>query len=233
MRPAVIAHRGASAARQENTLDAFRHAAELGADWIELDVRLNSAADLVIHHDPTLADGTVIAAMQPADQPEWMPTLGESLDAAQPMKVNIEIKNGPDEPGHDSSNAIVALVAAVARELRPADDLLVTSFNRSTVDLMGEVAPEIPRGLLTYQEAPSAQHLAELAAAGYVAINPWYPFVTQEVIAMAHDAGLLVNTWTVDDPEIMASLTSWGIDGIVTNVPDLGRTIVDGNHPQS
>jgi glycerophosphoryl diester phosphodiesterase len=58
-------------------------------------------------------------------------------------------------------------------------------------------------------------------AHGHRALHPWYGWVTEELIAAAHAQDVVVNTWTVDDPEVMARFAGWGIDGIVTNVPDV------------
>ncbi len=81
-RPQVFAHRGASAARPENTLDAFRHARELGADWVELDVRAHRATTrFVVHHDAHLPDGRALGRPRSAELPASVPTLDEALDA--------------------------------------------------------------------------------------------------------------------------------------------------------
>ena len=59
----MIAHRGASAAAPENTVEAFRLAGELGADWVELDARLGGDGVVVVHHDACLTDGRVISTV--------------------------------------------------------------------------------------------------------------------------------------------------------------------------
>ena len=66
----VIAHRGASAVARENTLEAFRLAAELGADWVELDARRTADGHVVVHHDAELADGRVICLLPRAELPD-------------------------------------------------------------------------------------------------------------------------------------------------------------------
>jgi len=60
-----------------------------------------------------------------------------------------------------------------------------------------------------------------IAAAGHQAIHPHHAMVTSDLVDAAHGAGLLLNTWTVDDVDRMLELAAWGVDGIVTNVPDL------------
>ena len=89
----VLAHRGASATHTENTLDAFRAARDQGAHGIELDVRRTADGILVIHHDALVDDGRAIGTTDYADLPDHLPTLGESLDVAEGLCVNIEVKN--------------------------------------------------------------------------------------------------------------------------------------------
>ena len=64
-------------------------------------------------------------------------------------------------------------------------------------------------------------------AGGHRAVNPWDPFVTPELVDRAHGAGIEVHTWTVDDPHRMAALVAMGVDGIITNVPDVARGVLD------
>jgi glycerophosphoryl diester phosphodiesterase len=68
--------------------------------------------------------------------------------------------------------------------------------------------------------------LAVAVEHGHGALHPWYGWATEEVIVAAHEVGVKVNAWTVDDPEVMAQLAGWGIDGIVTNVPDVALEVL-------
>ena len=120
---AVIAHRGASRAERENTLAAFRRAGEMGADAVELDVRRTADGVLVVHHNPGLDDGRVIATMQHGELPAHVPTLTDALDACAGMWVNVEIKNDPTEPDFDPTDSIadetMALLRRMVELLRP------------------------------------------------------------------------------------------------------------------
>ena len=234
-RPLVIGHRGASEARPENTVEAFRHAAELGADWVELDVRRTADDALVIHHDAVLPDGRVIVELAAAELPATVATLAEALAACAGMGVNIEIKNVRPDPDFDPGDRVAG---AVAELLLAGDvlgdialvDILVTSFNPRTVAVMGELAPSVRTGQLLFDlSAPevAAAAVARAAADGHVSINPWDPFVDEALMARAGDAGLLVYPWTVDDPDRMRALIDLGVAGIITNVPDVARAIVD------
>src|SRR3954451_1790565 len=103
---AIIAHRGASAAFAENTVEAFRGAAALGANWVELDVRRTADGALAVHHDAHLPDGRAIVDMLAADLPEPVPSLSEALDACAPLGVNVEIKNSPQDVDFDGGAAL-------------------------------------------------------------------------------------------------------------------------------
>ena len=96
--PLVIAHRGASSDRPENTLEAFTEARFQGADWVELDVRRSVDGVLVVHHDAHLADGRLIRETAADNLPRTVPSLAESLEAGEGMGVIIESMLLPGEP---------------------------------------------------------------------------------------------------------------------------------------
>jgi len=100
----VISHRGAPrpGAWRENTIRAFEHARELGADGVELDVRLTRDGSLVVHHDAELSaedGGAVIGAVRRDDLPDWLPDLQSVLRACVGMLVDVELKLEPPTPG--------------------------------------------------------------------------------------------------------------------------------------
>ena len=97
----VVAHRGASAAALENTVEAFCRARDLGADWVELDVRRTADGVAVVHHDAHLPDGRRIGGLHAVDLPSHVPGLAEALEACDGMGVVVEIKNLPDDPDFD------------------------------------------------------------------------------------------------------------------------------------
>src|SRR3954452_22090130 len=93
----IFAHRGASARYTENTVSAFQGARDLGADWVELDVRRTADGSLAVHHDAHLPDGRRIVELHAADLPDTVPDLAGALDACEPLGVNVEIKNLPGD----------------------------------------------------------------------------------------------------------------------------------------
>ena len=154
-RPLVIGHRGASAARPENTVDAFPHAAELGADWVELDVRRTADDALVIHHDALLPDGRTIVELTAAELPPSVASLDDAMAACAGMGVNVEIKNVPDDPDWDPDDRIAREVAELL--LEPPSGwridltrILVTSFDPRTVGVVRSRSATIPTGQLVF-----------------------------------------------------------------------------------
>lgn len=221
----VVAHRGASGAHPPgNTIDAFRAAGPLGAGWVELDVHLSADGEVVVHHDPVLADGRDIGDLLAGDLPAGVPLLGPVLEVCRGLGVNVEIK--PDGPiGHRA--ALIAGVIDLMEGLEAAR-ALVTSFEREIIDEVRRRRPSLPTGFLMFEVRDVDRQLSELADAGHSAVNPWDPLVNDAFMAAARRAGLSVNVWTVDDPERMRMLLDLGVDGIITNHPDVARAIVDG-----
>jgi glycerophosphoryl diester phosphodiesterase len=212
----VIAHRGASRLERENTVAAFRRAAELGADMVELDVRRSADGVLVVHHDAHLGDGRAVSATA---------ALEAALDACAGMAVNIEIKNDPAEPGFEADRALSDDVAAAVAARGDTERVLVSSFDRPSLDRLRAVAdPPIATAWLV--TAPPADAVDTLVAGGHQALHPWWQAVDRSLVERCHTAGLAVNVWTCDDAAAMGRLAGWGVDGICTNVPDVAVAVL-------
>ena len=223
----IIAHRGASRAEEENTLAAFRRAGEQGADGVELDVRRTADDRLVVHHDAALPDGRVIRATASDDLPDRVPTLAAALDACTGMFVNIEIKNGPDDPDFDPTEWVAHRVIADLVARTPHSRWLISSFRLETVDVCRQLLPTVPTAWLV---GPATDEvIATCARHGHAAVHPWDRHLTFEAVRAAHAVGIAVNTWTCDDPDRMRELIGWGVDGICTNVPDVGLAVRRGS----
>ncbi len=219
----IIAHRGASAAEPENTLAAFRRAAELGSDGVELDVRRTGDGELVVHHDPRLPDGRVVRATAASDLPPDVPTLDAALDACAGMFVNIEIKNDPSEPDFDRSEWVAHRVCTTLTRRGEGQRWLISSFRSETVAVCRLVLPSVRTAWLVDSFDPDV--IALCAAAGHAAVHPAVATVDQAALRRAHAAGLAVNVWTCDDPARIGELIAWGVDGICTNVPDVALAV--------
>ncbi len=228
--PTVIAHRGAREAAKENTLPAFRMARELGADWVELDVRRTADGVVVVHHDAHLEDGRMLAQLNSDELPEFVPSLAEALEECHGMGVNIEIKNLPSDPDYDADHLVSDAVAGLVLAYLGPERALVSSFNIDTLDRLHGVDPTIPLAYL-YDIGEPASAVARACAHEMSAIHPYDPLVTASLVERAQDEGLQVNVWTVNDAQRMETLVGYGVDGICTDVPDVARTIVDRQTP--
>jgi glycerophosphoryl diester phosphodiesterase len=222
----VIAHRGASTAFPENTIAAFEGARRLGADWVELDARRSGDGGLIVHHDAHLGDGSALVDLVREAIPPSIPDLDAALDACRPLGVNIEIKNLPGDPDFDVSERVAAAVVELLDRRGGTEPVLVSSFNLDTVDRVRALDPSVPTAWLRFEMGDVAEVIERTAERGHAALHPWDPFVDGALVALAHEAGLAVNTWTVDDPDRMRALVALGVDGIVTNVPDVARRVV-------
>ncbi|MEJ5310375.1 MAG: glycerophosphodiester phosphodiesterase family protein [Anaerolineae bacterium] len=228
-RPFVLGHRGASHAAPQNTLAAFRKAADVGADGIELDVHLSrDGVPVVIHNDSvdattdghglvremTLAQlkaldaGTHFAA---AFAGERIPTLEEVLaEVGARLLINIELKAG-------QTAALVPAVVDLVRRMGMTTRVWFSSFKPYALYRARALAPEIPCGLLYGPLNPGTLLLRPFTP--HEALHPHKDMLTAHAIRRAHDRGLRVFTWTLDDPGVARKLAAWGIDGIITNEP--------------
>jgi glycerophosphoryl diester phosphodiesterase len=229
VRPLVLAHRGARRAAPENTLDAFARAAALGADGVELDVRRSADGGLVVHHDPTTASGTWVAssptAALRASHP-GIPTLAEALDACAGLLVNVEIKNSPLEPGFDREEGAADAVVALLDARGGRDRVIVSSFQFPTIARVRAASASVATGLLTVTRA-DVRLLDRIVERGHQAIHPGRRAMSrrrsEQVVADAHERGLQVNVWTVNAPVTIRRLADAGVDGLITDVPDVAR----------
>ncbi len=224
----VIAHRGASAAAPENTVEAFALARQLGADWVELDARRTHDDRVVVHHDAHLADGRAVVGLDRADLPPSVCDLAVALDACAGMSVNIEIKNWPGEVDFDPTFSVADQVVREVQGRASHREVLISCFHQPTLDHVRAADGAVPTAFLHHVSDQDWSALAsEVAGAGHVALHPWDGVVDATYLAAARAHGLEVNVWTVDDPDRMAALVGLGVDGLCTNVPDVARRVVD------
>jgi glycerophosphoryl diester phosphodiesterase len=164
------------------------------------------------------------AALRDA-RPE-LATLAEALDACRGLVVNAEVKCLPWEPDSDADGSVMRATIDAVREHDGM--MIVSSFDITAVDRARELAPEIATAWLTHgQEVAKAAEIT--AAHGHPWLNADGVAALEAGaagIARAHDAGLLVGTWTVDDPDAARRLADAGVDVIITNVPDVVLAVV-------
>jgi glycerophosphoryl diester phosphodiesterase len=224
----LIAHRGFAVDARENTLEAYAAAQNAGADWIELDVRRTSDDVLVVHHDAHLSDGRVIVELAAEELPPHVPTLVDVFEACPDLGINVEIKNSPGDPDYDESSVASVAVAGLVAAYRSPADVLVTSFNPSSVERIQAVDPTIPVGLVTFDALDPLQLVERAAARGHTAILPYLALTTDRLVQHAHRSGVAVYAWTVNDDENLARMLDIGVDGLITDRVDLARIAIDG-----
>ena len=241
-RPLNIAHRGASKIAPENTMAAFQKALEIGADGIEFDVRLSSDGVPVVIHDTTV-DGTTDGNGRVADLPlrelrrldagasfdvtfagARIPTLAQVFEIlGEQLLLNIELK----QEGFFGSGLEEA-VADLIQKHTLEQGVLVSSFNPLALRRIQRISPRLRTALLSAHPGSRVLRTAGLALGRPSwALHPEYAGVDATLVSWAHARGLRLHTWTVDDPADMRRLIRWGVDGIITNVPDVLRDVLD------
>lgn len=233
----VIAHRGDSAHRPENTLASFASAIELGAEMIELDVQVTRDGHVVVIHDATvdrttsgqgavaemtLAELRALSAGYPerfgdAFAGERIPTLAEVLGLMRGRgRILVEIK--PDAVTADAEGGVEALTIAEARKAGMDKEVALISFSRTALLRCRQLAPEIMRGHLFYESdiGDVIEGAREIASE---LVMPFKGMLSVDLRDRAREAGLKVATWVVDDPAELAGLAHYDLYGIGSNRP--------------
>ena len=243
--PVVVAHRGASSTRPENTIPSFEEAIRIGARLVEFDVRLSLDGVPVVMHDATVdrtTDGTGPVHELTADQlaalnagtgahPAAVPTLAQVLGCVSGRAaIAVEIKNIPGEPAFEpTSEPIVEAVHTEIERRRFDGAVLVVSFNPASIAASKALAPEVPTGFLTTDLVDPREALAFAVSAGHDMVLPgtWASIPAGEAfVDEVHAAGLRVGTWTVDDPATFAMLLGRGFDAVASNDPAMALGVL-------
>lgn len=218
---------------RENTVEAFRLAADLGADAVELDVRRTADGQAAVHHDEALPDGRRIVTVGADDLPSDVPLLPAALEACGSLEVNVEIKNVRIDGDFDPDQTMARVVVDTVHAMGIGERILVSSFGYACIERVRKLDPGLPTAFLIVGDVDPVPLLDRAAAGGHPGVHPHWRMLDETVVARAHELGLFVNAWTVDDPAEMQRLAALGVDGIVTNVPDLARRVVDGVVPST
>ena len=245
--PLVIAHRGDSAHRPENTLASFAGALEVGAHLVELDVQLTADGHVVVIHDPTLdrtttgrgdvrrktlAEVRAVSAGYPdrfgtAFAGERVPLLSEALALLRERaRVLVEIKT--ESVTEDVDGGIEARVVEEVRRGRMADRVALISFDHRAIVRLASLAPELTRGRL-FGQTTVDEVLAAARDAACGLVMPHKSQVNDALAGRVHAAGLKLATWVVDEPEELRQLARFGLYGVGSNRPGvLIDAIADG-----
>ena len=240
MVPLVIAHRGDSAHRPENTLASFESALTVGADLIELDIQRTRDGQVVVLHDgtlerttdgrgkvfeKTLAEVKAVSAGYPERfesryASERVPTLPEALDLLKGRtRVMIEIKK-ESVTAEDADDGIEALVVADVRRAGIAKDVVLISFERRALLRCRARAPEIRRGHLFYRAEPD-DVVGGASEIESDLVMPEKGMLSEPLRDRAREAGLKIATWVVDDPAELRDLARFDLYGVGSNCPGL------------
>jgi glycerophosphoryl diester phosphodiesterase len=235
--PRIIAHRGESSLRPENTLAAFAAALEAGAEVIEIDVQLTRDRHVVVLHDATLerttnglglvgdvtlAELRALSAGQAsvfgqAFVGERVPTLIETLHfLAGRARLVIEIKS--DSAGGALEDGIEALTLADVHRAGFQRDVALLSFDTGVLERCRALDAGVPRGHL-FHRAGADEILSRASAVGAEFVLPEKGLLSPELMRRLRGAGLHVATWLVDEPAELPELLAYDLFGIGTNRP--------------
>lgn len=236
----IWAHRGYSGRYPENTMLAFKKAAEAGCDGIELDVQLTKDDVLVVIHDETIdrvTDGTGRVVDYTYEElkkfnaaknfPEAgfhpVPTFDEycAWAASVGMVTNIEIKTG-----HYYYEEIERKLVEMVRSHGLADKVLYSSFNHMSLAKIKELEPGAQCGALLSE--------AGMGNAGYYChsqgvqwYHPGYKGLTKQLVDNCRKFGVGINVWTVNTMDELEQLDLWECQGVITNYPAVCRAWVE------
>jgi glycerophosphoryl diester phosphodiesterase len=244
-RPLIFAHRGGCALGPENTLAAFDLGLQAGADGLELDVHLAADGVPVVHHDDTLdrttSDSGPLAARTAAELAQTdagcrfgrggefpfrkkgvgIPSLRDVLRRYPDVPIVIELKVDSAELGE-----------AVAREVRLADAVdrvCVAGFDTRSIAAARQALPEMASSAsrtevrLAVIRGFARWPIRRAHYGGYQVPerNGRIRIVSPRFVRDAHDAGFKVHVWTVDEELDIRRLLQWGVDGLISDRPDV------------
>jgi len=249
----VYAHRGGAALRPENTIEAFDNGLALGADGLELDVRLTRDGVVVVHHDDTLERTTsgrgrigacTTDELSSVDAGYWfkptdaghdfpyrgigvcVPLLRDVLARYPAIPLIIELKQNLPELAHRTIDQL--------REAGALDRAALGSFSWRVLRVARAYEPGVATGA-SREETRLALYrswvgwpLKDEAYREFQVPEKSGPtrIVSRRFIRHAHRAGLPVKVWTVNDAEDMRRLIDWGVDALITDRPDLAAGVV-------
>lgn len=232
-----MAHRGGAFLTAnlgiENTVRAFSNAVRLGYRYLETDVHVTRDGHLIAFHDDDFArvtdvegsmSGVTLGEVQElrVGGREPIPTLDELLEVFPECNFNIDIKHA----------AAAAPLAECLRRHRAERRVCVGSFSRVTIRRFRAMLPQVPTAVSTAGVAAMA--VGGMPPGGQVfqvplshTVGPMtVDLVTPRTVRRIHAAGRRIHVWTIDDPTTMHRLLDWGVDGIVTDRPDLLKEVL-------
>ena len=238
--PIVIAHRGDKTHAPENTLAAFKLAAENGVDAIEFDLKLTADGRVVVLHDQTVnrtTNGTgsiyqlSFAEVRDLDAGAWfsekfraerIPTLDEVFETVDKrLYINVELANYAT-PG----DGLVPKVIDLVKKHGIKNQLLFSSFYARNLQIARLLMPEVPRGLLCKRGIRGSWGRTFTWRGDYFALHPHRDDVDPRLVFRVQAAGKRVHVWTVNQEEDLKSMIDLGVDAIITDDPELALRLL-------
>ncbi|GEM_PF-238658 len=224
--PLIFAHRGANSFAPENSIPAFEAAVRLGCDGIEMDVRLTASGDIIIFHDRRLSRmtgcrGNVhqmplsrIRKCYLENDPQFkIPTLQEALEAVgNRILINIDVKKETMR-----QNGLEEKILAVLRDFRLTDNIIISSFNPLVLKKFAQLAPEYRLGFIYRQRS----HKFISNGVPVESLHVYHRMLSQKYITNLHERNYRVYAWTVDKERHFRRMLKIGVDGIITNHPEV------------
>lgn len=217
----VIAHRGGAGLRPENTLAAFEHAARLGADILEMDLRASADGAVVVLHDATVerttggrgrVDQLTLEQLRALN----VPALEEVFARLPRRRMLAELKA--------AGAAFAGQVCTLIRRSDRSRDVLVASYDHASIRAFREVCPEVATAASSREARIFAWTAGVLAPAAQAFVIPYRwsgeEVATAELVARAKRRNLKVHVFTVNDEQDMRALIERGVDGVITDRPD-------------
>lgn len=241
---ALVGHRGCGRGvvegHVENSLDAFLTAARLGLAWVEVDVRRTLDDVLIVTHHPARDDGRFWTDLTGAQaRADGVLTLEALLAHLPPgIGVDFDVKTSLEDAARGRTSTTMGLLApVVVREARRRP-VLVTSFDAAALQICRELAPRVPRGLLTWVDFPVGHAVAFAAHlrvdvlalhAGSLRPNRFEPQHLQrplpQVVQVVHDSHLELMAWC-PGIDFARTLIAAGVDAVCVNdVPQMLRQL--------
>ena len=217
----ILGHRGAMAYEPENTLRSIRRALDMGVDAVEVDIQLSKDGRLVVIHDATVDRTTggrgrvkdlTFSELRRLDagEGERIPSLDEALEMVKGRaQLIVELKQ-PDA---------AAPALTFFRQQRAFEHATLISFWHPVVKALKEQEPRLRTGVLMVGCPADPGSLGRAALADLLVLQ--YRYVNGKLVAAAHQHGLQVYVWAIDDIEILKPYLKMNLDGIASNRPDV------------
>lgn len=231
----IIAHRGASGYAPENTIAAMNMAINQGCDGIELDVQLTKDEVVIVHHDWTF-DRTTSGSGEVKDltyeeiksfdagfwfskdfEGEKVPTLEDVINTIpKDLFLNVELKARSFD-----SRGLEKKVVEILEKNRRIENTVVSSFNHECLKKVQDLNSDIKLGLLYEAHMLNPVEYFESTGLNLYSIHPCNYYLVEELANSIHKKNMKIYTWTVNDENTKVRLEKLGIEGIITNYPDL------------